>query len=451
MQIERYENISNLKYHTKRLLNSMFSPLCGVNQEIGYFTRTNTDMKLMIGSGALTGMHVLFNTPNPGRGAYHIGGTGILPNESMIRILAESMERYAQLMSNYSLSNWLNFTTYIDLIQKNEYVLAPHHLSLYSDQQLSRTHFPFQAFSNHRPCSWVKMFAHDNSLPIWVPAQLVLIGYKIRAQDGEPWITSAVTTGTASHINYTQACKAALLELIQLDTLMGHWYTNWSAYQIKIDHRLINLRALINRSAPVSHHQYLFYYIPNADLIGFTIACLYLQNKDMPKVVIGLGADMSLETAMYKAFLETVASVGLARMLLFKSKYEIDSKHAPIAPEALYDLDSNVEYYAKGENFKRIEQRFLNMPIITASDLPPDILGNSAQHLQKIVHAFEDSHKKLYYLDLTGHEEKSLGLNVVRFWSPHTLDLCLPSAPPIQHERFKQYGGIQHEDPHPYP
>jgi thiazole/oxazole-forming peptide maturase SagD family component len=451
MNIVRNENISHLKYKSNQLMNSMLSPFCGMNQEIGYVSRTSGDMRLMVGSAALTGIHVLFNRPNPGRGAYHIGGTGILPNESMIRILGESVERYAQLMSDFSFSSQLKYVRYADLLQNGENVLPLHYLTLYSNSQLSRSDFPFQKISNHSQLSWIKMFSCHDKSSIWVPAQLVLVGYNIKKEAGEPWITSAVTTGTAAHVNYPLACKAAVLELIQLDTIIGHWYSDWRSYEIEMDSRLTSLSSLIKRYAHDSRHRYIFYYIPNPDLAGFTIACVYFQEKGLPKIVIGLGADTSLENAMYKAFLETVASVGLARMVVFKGKYEIDKHNTPIVADALYDLDRNVEYYGAGHNIKRVEERFLSMPTIKASSLPDDIVGDQTAQLGKLVTPFTASNKQLYYLDLTGLEEKSLGFKVVRVWSPHTLSLCLPSAPPVIHQRFNDFGGIKHENPHPYP
>jgi thiazole/oxazole-forming peptide maturase SagD family component len=451
MNIVRNESISPLKYKSNQLINSMLSPLCGMNQEIGYVSRTHYDMNLMVGSAALTGIHVLFNRPNPGRGAYHIGGTGIFPNESMIRILGESVERYAQLMSDFSCSSQLKYARYADLLQGNDDVLPLHYLCLYSNNQLLRAAFPFQKIAENSQLSWIKMFSCYEQSSVWIPAQLVLVGYNVKKDDGEPWITSAVTTGTAAHINYQLACKAALLELIQLDTVMGHWYSDWNVYEIQLDDRVSSLTTLIKRYTQHSLHRYIFYYIPNPDLAGFTIACVYLQDAGLPKVVIGLGADTSLENAMYKAFLETVASVGLARMLVFKGKYKIDAHNTPIVADALYDLDRNVEYYGAGHNISRIEERFLNMPSIKASSLPEDIIGTHAVQLNKLVKSFSASHKKLYYLDLSGIEEKALGFKVVRMWSPDTLSLCLPSAPQIIHPRFIDYGDIKHEDPHPYP
>jgi len=451
MNITRNENITHIKYKSECLIHSMLSPFCGMSQEIGYVSRTSGDMRLMVGSAALTGIHVLFNRPNPGRGAYHIGGTGFLPNESMIRILGETVERYAQLMSDYSLSSNLKYGRYEDLTNTGENVLPLEFLSFYADDQLNRHGFPFEKFSVNSKLSWVKMHSvYDNSA-IWVPAQLVLVGYNIKKDKNEPWLTSAVTTGTAAHINYSSAFRAALLELIQLDSVMGHWFSGWNAYEIEMDDRLSSLKALIKQYASENLHRYIFYYIPNPDLAGFSIACVYIQDRGLPKVVIGLGADLSLEQAMYKAFLETVASVGLARMVVFKGKYEIDKHNSSIEPESLYDLDRNVEYYGFGNKFERIEERFLNMPKMKATDLPADVEVTSLEQVNILVSSFKRSNKQLYFLDLTGIEERTLGFKVVRVWSPQILGLCLPSTPQTLHPRFADFGGIKHADPHPYP
>lgn len=451
MNIIRNESISHVKYKSEKLIKSMLSPLCGMNQEVGYVSRTNGDMRLIVGSAALTGVHVLFNRPNPGRGAYHIGGTGILPNEAMIRILGETVERYAQLMSDFAFSSQIKHARYDEMLATGENILPLNYLSLYSDNQLTRSDFPFEKMGENCKLSWIKMFSFFDKSPMWVPAQLVLVGYNVKKEEGEPWITSAVTTGTAAHINYPLAFRAALLELIQLDSVMGHWFSGWKIYEIGMDSRVSSLVSLIKRYSSNSRHQYKFYYIPNPDLAGFSIACVYLQETGLPKVVIGLGADLSLENAMYKAFLETVASVGLARMVVFKGKYEIDKHDTPIVPDQLYDLDRNVEYYGAGNKLERIEERFLNMPKMNASQLPSDTLGDSSAQVEALISSFTRSNKKLYFLDLTGIEEKALGFKVVRVWSPDTLSLCLPSAPQVIHSRYKDFGGIKYEDPHPYP
>lgn len=451
MTIRRYEAIAHYKYQSGQLIRRMLSPFCGINQEIAYVSRTGGDKRLMVGTAALTGVHVLFDRPNPGRGAYHIGGTGIFPQESMIRILGESIERYAQLMSGFAFASQLRIASWRELNAQGEPVLPFDALTFYAVKQLSRPGFPFESATLDSPLAWIKMQSCDGSAPLYVPAQLVLVGYTVNKEQNEPWLTTAVTTGTAAHISYEQAFRSALLELIQLDTVIGHWYSGWKIYQIELDHRVSAFHALFKRYTSTSQHHYLFYYLPNPNLAGITVACVYLQEKGLPKVVIGLGADLSLESAMYKAFLETVASVGLARMVVFKGKNELDKHSSIIDPNQLYDLDRNVEYYGAGQKYSRIEERFLRMPGMRASDCPPDVSGTPAQQLRQLINSFKQHNKRLYYLDLTGSEEKALGFNVVRVWSPDTLSLCLPSAPQILHPRFNDYGGFKHADPHPYP
>ncbi len=451
MNIARAENASLITHQSDTLIKRMLSPFCGLTQEIGFVSRSQSDKRLIVGSSALTGIHVLFNRINPGRGAYHIGGTGILPNESIIRILGETVERYAQLISDFSFSEKLRFASYSDMQQSGEDVLPFDDCVFYSESQLRRQGFPFQQVTADSKISWLKMASLNSNTSTWIPAQFILVGYDIRRKDLEPWITSAVTTGTALHIDYARAFRAALLELIQLDSVMGHWYSAWKAYEIELDARVNSLAKLIKQYSTTSKHIYRFYYIPNPDLAGFSIACVYIQETNLPKVVIGLGADLSLENAMYKALLETVASVGLARMLVFKGKYEMDKHSGAIDPEQLYDLDRNVEYYGGGEAFQHIGNRFLAMSSLKASALPPDVKGTHQEQVNHLVNSFVKSNKRIYWLDLTNVEAKTLDFRVGRVWSPDTLSLCLPSAPQVLHARFNDYGGVAHEYPHPYP
>jgi len=365
--------------------------------------------------------------------------------------VGETIERYAQLMADFSFSEKLTFASFEEMQKSGQKTLPFEDLLFYSQAQLSRPGFPFNQVSPQNKLSWLKMTSLNDQETLWVPAQFILVGYDIRRKDNEPWVTSAVTTGTASHVDYVRAFRASLLELIQLDSVMGHWYTDWQAYEIILDERVSGLSKLINEYGVSSKHNYRFYYLPNPDLAGFSVACVYLQEKALPKVAIGLGADLSLESAMYKAYLETVASVGLARMVVFKGKYEMDKHVGTIDPENLYDLDRNVEYYGSGEDFHHIEDRFLNMPSIKASHLPPDVEGTQQEQISYLVNSFVRSNKRIYGLDLTNVEAKALNFRVGRVWSPDTLSLCLPSAPQVLHARFKDFGGVANEYPHLYP
>lgn len=427
------------------LTQFLVSPFCGLVQELGFVTRSKFDMQMTIGSAALTGIHALYNRENPGRGAYHIGGTGTYLQEAQTKMLAESVERYAQMISPFFYREKMKFATYQQMHDKNMNVMNIRDLSFYKKQQLEMQGFPFVPMDQDRPISWIEMQNCFNQTILWIPAQCVLVGYNIRREHQEPWLISAVTTGTAAQHDYEKAYLNAIMELIQIDTIMGHWYGNWDCYRIIFDDRLKTLQRFIQKQLQYSLHAFHFYFIPNPNFQIFTVACTYQQELGRPKLVIGLGVDLNLENAMYKALLETIASIGLARMVLTKDHFD---KKQPT--NKIYDLDQNVALYANS-NHPRIQDRFANMSTICARDLADDFNGTEQARLTFLLKTFEKYHLSLYHLDLTKGEIFDTTLKVVRVFSPDLLPLCLPSAPPKAHRRFEDYQGAQHDDPHPYP
>jgi len=163
----------------------------------------------------------------------------------------------------------------------------------------------------------------------------------------------------------------------------------------------------------------------------------------MPKVAIGLGCALRLDRAMYKAFLEAVAVAKLASLALLRLP------PGGLEPENLYDFDANVAYYAEHDS-GIILSKFATTEEFMPSGLPEDIDDNAENELRLLVGAFEQSGKELSLVDLTPPDVRDLGFHVVRIWSPDTLSLSLPSAPPLMHRRFDAYGGISRADPHPF-
>lgn len=451
MSINIATSHGHIRHRTDNLLKRMLNPCFGMMQEVGMLGGAYNNPSLIVAGGVLTGVHVLQHKPDPGRVAYHIGGCGVFLEESMIKTLAEGVERYAQLLSEISQYFHVNFTNYQTLIDNHEHIIAKEKLQLFTKEQLARPRFAFQPFSEDKPVSWVSFYSLIHDRKTWVPAQLAFFGYQVRMKDGEPWFGPGMSTGTAAHVSDILARKNAILELIQLDSTMGHWYSNYPAYEILFDERTQFLKNIIDNIAVPSQIHMRFFLLNNPDLKGFTVACLfYNDDHHLPKVVIGLGADTSLQRAMYKALLEGVGTLGLARLEIFKRQFSEDNKEI-IDPNHIYDLDSNCEYYGSGHNFDLINQLFLQSEKIQASQLPADIIGSEEEQFEILKNAFAESGKDLLEVDMNIDEVKTLGFKVIRLWSPDTLSLCLPSFVPKAHPRFQCYGGVQHEAPHPYP
>lgn len=454
MKVKINELPGSLRFHTKKLMERTLNPSHGLIQEIGFVNSAYNNPDLMIAGGVLTGVHVLKNKPNPGRSAYHIGGTGYYLDEPIIKTIGESVERYAQLLADHSPQFKFAFQSRRSLLAQGEETVDVQKLQLFSQEQLGRERFPFQTFTDDSLISWVRMESMlEKGRTVWAPAQMIFFAYDVKLKDNETWFAPGVSTGTASHITETRATLNALLELIQLDSTMGHWYTEAPALKIKWDARTRYFERFMKKISVRNGIDISFYLLPNPDLLGFSVAALFVnKGQRLPKMAIGLGSDPSLVRAMQKAFLEGMGTLTFGRLEIFKTNHELERVHSKeIDPARIFNLDQNTEYYARGQAFHLVEERFLSQPEVAASELPPDVEGSHEEQLQHLVDRFQATGKELFRLDINLPEVKALGFHVSRVWSPDTLALCLPSFVPKAHARFKAYGEVYHEHPHPYP
>jgi thiazole/oxazole-forming peptide maturase SagD family component len=437
---------AHLSPGTATLLRRMVNPLCGLSQGIGFVTRGRHEPRLVVAGAELTGVHVLLGQPEAG--SYHIGGAGFFLEEAVIRALGETVERYCQLVSCVG-GQEIAVATFDELNAQGRRALALDRLAFFSSGQLATPGFPFEPFEPDASYGWVSMHSLLDGSILLVPAQLVLVGYEVRRREGEPWLTTAVTTGTAAHVDHDRACRNALLELIQVDAAIGHWYGRSDSPEIILDARTRALERLIergfSRERPMPH----FHQLPSADLGAHVVACVMEENAGhVPAVGVGLGADLNLEEAMYKALLEAAGVMQLAKIGLVMES--VSGTTDRVDPEVIFDLDSNVAYYARPQNAELVRERFSTGGTVMASALSRDSAASPAEDVQRIVADFAGAGHELLGLDLTTRDSAQLGFVTCRVWSPDLLSLCLPSAPPLLHPRFRAYGGVVDRGPHPY-
>jgi thiazole/oxazole-forming peptide maturase SagD family component len=435
-------------FATQRLLDRMLNPVTGLTQMIGFVSHDSDEARFLTAGAELTGVHVLRDRPRPEVGYYHIGGTGTYLDEVLIRCLGETAERYAHFISDTFRRERVRVASYDELAALGENVIAAEKLAFFSGQQLDRPQFPYKRFRCHDPIGWIRLQSLAGGEERWVPAQLVLVGYLGRP--GEQRILSGVTTGSAAHTHPGAALRNALRELIQIDSAMGQWYSSSIAPRIEWDQRVAPMRSLIDNHSPRRLPLPEFYLLQNPDLPGFSVACVVRRPGEVPAMGVGLGMDLRLNRALYAALIEGVGVIQLAKKgLLDRANSGRGAER--IDPDAIYDLDTNVWFYASPENADLIDTKFNGKASIAARDLPADREVDPWEESRLLAGAFRETGKELGWLDLTTPDLHDLGLFVARVWSPDTLSLCMPSAPPLEHRRFVAYGGATNVLPHPYP
>lgn len=432
------------------LRRRMHTPICGLLKSMGFLIRERVGPRIIIGSGDVTGVHILNNTPPPRPGSFHLGGAGIVSFESRIRILAETLERYAGHSAMAGGLLPVHHATWQGLTTEGQPCLAREDLEVFTPEQFTQQGFPFAPFSPDAPIGWVKLPSLVGGDDTLVPAQWFLLGYIPRV--GEPWMGTAVTTGTAAHTDPARALLSALEEVVQLDAAMGHWHGASRSILIRHDRRTDLLRRMIGRQPEAFGLEPEFHLLPNADLPGFNVACLLRQPEGMvPRVAVGLGSGANLVQSMYRSLLEAVAVQWLAAWLVIQERALTSSSEGQSTDRDLFDLDGNVSLAARGDASQAVLDHFSHGDQAYASDLPPDHTGDVRAKARTLVDAFRDTGKRLYWANLTTQDIASLGFTVMRVWSPDTLSLSLPGAPEIRHRRYERYGGFSHATPHPYP
>jgi thiazole/oxazole-forming peptide maturase SagD family component len=441
-----------LSYDTDRLFQRMVSPLCGLDQRVTGLLGSMISPRTVTTGAELSGVHLLCGRPCPPIGSYHIGASGLFLEEALVRTLGESVERYAQMTAEVLGGLELAVSSYNSLVGCGRRVLGPDDLVLFESTAFGRPGFPFAPFEPDRPMAWLDANSIVGDGGRLIPAQFLLVGYRVKEELGEKLIFAGVTTGTAAHRSRDRALLNALLELIQVDAAVGHWYSSWPCHEITLDARVREVSTIITRYAGSRGPVPRFIWLPSPDLPAFSIACLlHAADGGPPAVAVGLGCSLTLAEALYKAWLEAIGVWQLASVNVFQERLHPPTPGVDESSVSFYDLDRNVAYYAAGGGRELFNERFKPHSRLSASDLSPDVNTSAVERVEYLRDAFTSTGKDLYRLDLTTADVASLGFVVERVWCPQTLCLPLPSAPPSRHRRFVAFGGFVHDFPHPYP
>ncbi len=433
----------------ERLARRMVHPLCGLDSRVGFLLRGRPEPRFAVAGGQLSGVHRLLGHERPG--SYHIGGVGLSRHEALVRTLGESAERYCQLVGVACGTVAVRVAAVDELRREGEDVVDPGAMGFFSEEQYARPGFLFDPPEVGAPYGWVEMRRVADGGTTHVPAQLAVVGYAPRRQRGEPWLAPAMTTGTATHATVAAARRGALLELVQVDTAMGHWFGPATAPRILLGSRLAAVTRLVERwmgrsATPSFHH------LPSPDLPAHSVACVVRQEGGRrPVVAVGLGSETRLVEACYKALLEAVGVFQLAKMGMAGAALDGDRVGARDDETGFFDLDSNVMHYGDGGGADVLATKFPTDQVVVDDELGDDVEGTAAEIVDHLQRTIAERGVRLFEVALTTPDVADLGLVTVRLWSPDLLALALPSAPPQGHPRFAAHGGVVNERPHPYP
>jgi thiazole/oxazole-forming peptide maturase SagD family component len=378
---------------------------------------------------------------------YHLAGYGVHREEALIRLLGESIERYALITAAATVRKKLFKASYNDL--KSESNVMPWELiNVFSAQDYERMRgkLVFRAITPDDQISWIwcpSLFQPGKD--ICIPAQCLFTG--LHVEDEIPFVTS-FSKGCASHTVPNLALRTALLEAVEADALMIRWYALAKARRVVLDDPTLgDMIAEIFADLDVEIVAY-EYTMPRMPGHTFAVAVLS-KGTERPTVLLGTGAGLHPAATLYRTLIEAVAIFYIAKTgpALQPREYLTD-----IDEHSHTNLDSNVAYWAAAHDG---DSKRAFMKSMLEGEVALSALKNHQSaiddELEYILGELKNISSYAVHLDITPPDLQHTEWTVARVFFPELVQVSLPSFPYSAHPRLLEFGGIRNQLPHPSP
>lgn len=393
--------------------------------------------------------------------SYHISGYGLSLEEAYIRFIGESTERYASVISHSYLKDFIIKGSYESLSKDYKHIMEPEGHLFLTDGQLEKMSTFNEEYKkkntvNTDSLSWV--LANSIKYPgekVLVPASQFFVGF---TEDG--FTTPSFTTGCACHETIVKAMINSIIEYVQIDAFMYHWYTNASKTIVKMDDAPDRLKLALKKSLGDHQEKYEILIIDYSDVakVNVPIVGVFIISKkdnNFPAISFGVQGGLDLETTIYRGVQEALAVLEMNTFVPFNNPNFLHEARNPENP--YFDLDTNVSYFGLPEkqqenynhimkhvkktiSYKQLKEKMPNLSNYTDSD-----------KFNWLCKSLSDFSELACYLDITPPNLASKELNVSRVFIPELMHMSFPKFPYLAHERFKGEGIRIENYPHPLP
>lgn len=406
-------------------------------------------------TGNMPNYHKLtFNDPTKDV-QYHISGYGLYNEEAFIKFLGESVERYAPIVTESLFKTNAVYASYNE-IKKRGKVLPLEYINIFSPEQQRMMHMMLKPYSERHiteddVISWINCPSLLNpGENIWVPLQMMFVGFVKDETKKELWVTPSFSTGTAAHRTVNKALLNAIVEYIQIDAFVLSWYTEHKCKRILIDDPVIQ-RTLekvgLGENSPYEIIP-LYMTLPDLDLPSVMVILKRKDNK-LPSLILGVQGDMDIRNAVLRGIFESTAIIS---MNIYNTIYDPNKVVFSNTETAFADLDTNVLYYGTPGHDHEIANLLKKIcgETVPLSSFEQRSLSTEMQ-LSHLLNELKKVSQYAVFLDLTPPELYGKNWSIIRTFIPELCGMCFPGLPFKNHPRMKQYGGAINGYPHPLP
>lgn len=298
--------------------------------------------------------------------------------------------------------------------------------SLYSQSQYSSIHFVSPKSGKHW---WVRLHGLNGNSLYW-PAGMVYLPWT-----GTP-VAEVTSTGVACHKNKSLAIRGGILEVIERDALMLHFYRMIRAPIINVESLTAELKHFMK--AILKDFDVRIYAIHHDTGIPVFYSLIWDRAKNT-HFGIGAGANLDSDVAIRKSLVECLFTYFYSKSIMDLRVSDKRKIHALYEHFLYYQGAKFKNLLVDGEKIRYVRRRLSQKTLLS--------------RLAALGH-------DVYYTDITTHDVKCAGLVVVRVVIPGFIDLNKSHVlPRLAAKRFKTVPDALNlrcdkefsDEPHPFP
>lgn len=352
---------------------------------------------------------------------YYSYGRNMTLQDSKMAAEFEMLERYASIVPHKQPDL---IGSYSELIKVGRRLVSPKRLTLNSIDEGVINQYGFDPYSDDKSYRWTRTVNLADEQDYYLPEQVMY--YNAQLVSGEKRFMYETSNGCAMGGTYEEAIVYGLLELVERDAFLMHWYNRTAPVQLDITY--INNRSLLDI---VKYMTCIGYDLRVMDITMETripaiwVAAIDRNYHGKVKCYNAAGAHMDPEKALEAALVEVVTSIGIYDKMV--SEGSLDERLTLLSgnPDGVENMEDHVYFYSLEENFKYIEPYYQNQEIIDFTERFSDWYQKDIHTFtfEEFVKQFVDFHPDIYIGVLESEANNQLGLYCIKAIVPSMLTM----------------------------
>jgi ribosomal protein S12 methylthiotransferase accessory factor len=361
------------------------------------------------------------------------GGKGASMLRPVLGALGEMTERLLAILHFASLHERVRYGSYRDLARAGYAGLAPAEVPLFAAAQYLGSGFEFVPFEEDTWLGWVEGSDLLTGDPVWVPAQLVLMYYKLHPD--ERMISYATTAGLAFQTTRLRAILHGLFEVIERDALNIRWYSRLPPARVRVDlEEVLTTELGVPRSRMSTPQLDVEVFLLTLDSPIPVLAAIGIDRAKVERAFLGgTGASSRREEALAQALFE----LGQCQ-----TGFHFEDPFGRLPIDADTDLADVVEffdaplYYGHARNLPRTAWFTASDQSVEWEDLPTSGTASESAVYERMRQWLGEARLRAVVLDFG--DVCPPGMAITKVFVPGLTHACPPRNPMLGHPRFTE-------------